>query len=110
MPSGSVFLQKLSISMLKAFLSKNLTRSLKKTTVSSRFLAQFKRGMRLLQFVEVKGGRHSVGVEAEANGSVIDLCKYDSSVPNCMRKFLEDGERCFDIAKKYVSLNPQNPC
>eukprot|EP00794_Sanderia_malayensis_P005252 gene5252-5916_t len=54
--------------------------------------------MRLLQFVE--GQRQSIGVEAEPNGNVIDLCKFDSTVPNHMIKFLEDGQRCIDIAKR----------
>ena len=60
---------------------------------------QAKRGMRLLQFVE--GERRGLGVEVEANGAVVDLCKFDSSVPSTMKAFLEDGARCFEIAERY---------
>ena len=56
--------------------------------------------MRLLQFVA--DGTKSVGVEVEKDGAIIDLCKFDSSVPNNMREFLEGGTKMMDIAKRYV--------
>ena len=55
--------------------------------------------MRLVQFVV--DGQKSVGVEVERDGGIIDLCKYDSSVPNNMKAFLEQGSKMIDIAKRY---------
>lgn len=57
-----------------------------------------KRNMRLVQFVA--DGKNSVGVEVEKDGGIVDLCKFDSSVPNNMREFLQLGSKMADIAKK----------
>ena len=55
--------------------------------------------MRLVQFIE--DGRSSVGIEVEKDGGIVDICKFDSSVPNNMREFLERGPKMLDIAKRY---------
>ena len=79
------------------------------STVNQRFLRSLKsyfqhslikRNMRLVQFVA--DGKNSVGVEVEKDGGIVDLCKFDSSVPNNMREFLQLGSKMADIAKKYV--------
>eukprot|EP00795_Rhopilema_esculentum_P012017 gene12017-2602_t len=54
--------------------------------------------MRLVQFVAE--GKKSVGVEVEKDGAIVDLCKFDESVPNNMREFLEQGTRTLEIAKR----------
>ena len=51
-----------------------------------------------MQFVAE--GKNSVGVEVAKDGAIVDLCKFDSSVPNNMREFLEGGEKFSSIAKR----------
>lgn len=58
----------------------------------------FKRSMRLLQFVAE--GKNSLGVEVTKDGAIVDLCKFDSSLPNNMREFLEGGDKFLSIAKR----------
>lgn len=62
-----------------------------------------KRNMRLIQFIA--DGKRSVGVEVEKDGAVVDVCKFDSTVPDNMREFLEGGPKMLDIAKRYIGDN-----
>lgn len=76
------------------------------TTVSKKFLrtlpkqSVFKRNMRLVQFTA--DGKKGVGVEVDKDGAIVNLCKFESSVPNNMREFLEGGSKMIDIAKRYT--------
>ena len=65
-------------------------------------IAFLSRNMRILQFVE--GGKQRVGVELKQDGDIVDISAFDPSIPSNMRSFLEDKDRCIEIAKRYVHI------
>lgn len=56
--------------------------------------------MRFVQFES--GGRRSLGVEVSDGGDIIDVPKFDSSVPSNMREFIAGGQGNLDKASKAV--------
>lgn len=56
--------------------------------------------MRFVQFRDLKGGPQRLGVQLSQEGDVIDVSAVDSSIPNNLVQFLENGPSLIDKAKR----------
>ncbi|XP_046667724.1 fumarylacetoacetate hydrolase domain-containing protein 2A-like isoform X1 [Homalodisca vitripennis] len=58
--------------------------------------------MRFVQFRCLKGGPQRLGVQLTQEGDVIDISAVDSSIPNNLVQFLENGPSLLEKAKRIV--------
>ncbi|XP_059169566.1 fumarylacetoacetate hydrolase domain-containing protein 2-like isoform X2 [Physella acuta] len=58
--------------------------------------------MRFVQYVVKNVGTRGVGVELGENGNIVNLSKFDSSLPSCMRDFIACGPSALARAQSAV--------
>lgn len=60
--------------------------------------------MRFVQYVVKNIGTRGVGVELGENGNIVNLSKFDSSLPSCMKDFIACGPSALSRAQRLVLL------
>lgn len=71
--------------------------------VSRNFSASAVNNMRFVQFQKKEGGPKQIGAQLSVEGDIFEISALDSTIPNCMVKFLAlDG--AIDKAKRLVGL------
>lgn len=89
--SSSRFLNKQILKAANNLISDNVKRNFSVTS---------SRKMRLVQYKLKTGGPQQLGAQISANGDIFDISAVDSSIPNSLVKFLEQGNGIYEKAKR----------